>query len=145
MKLCIICILLVINLVLLWFTQEPKNLVELKQKYQTLLEYINEHKEEVPKKFHVLGDRAVVVGQKRTRDLGYNMNKGLEIGICLDGTVNDMFHVLLHELSHSTVSEYSHSEEFWKNFGELKDMCVRLGIYEKITGKREFCGKFIQD
>ena len=143
-KLWIIVILLIVNLVLLWTTQEPHNLVEVKERYQTLIDHIREHPDDVPKKFHVLGDRAVIIGRKGG-DLGYNISKGFEIGICLDGTINDMMHVLLHELSHSTVSEFSHSEEFWKNFGELKDICVRLGIYEKIPGRREFCGKFIQD
>lgn len=141
----IIVILVLVNLILLWTTQEPANLLILKERYQTLVDYINNQTDAVPKKFHVLGERAVIIGRKNSGDLGYNINKGLEIGICLDGTVNDMMHILLHELSHSTVSEYSHSDEFWKNFGELKDLCVRLGIYQKIPERREFCGKYIQD
>ena len=78
------------------------------------------------------------------KSLGYNVNKGEEIGICVDGTPNDIFHVLLHELAHSTVAEYSHNEEFWNNFSELCQHCIKLGIYEK-TEKTKFCGGTISD
>lgn len=41
--------------------------------------------------------------------IGYNVNKGYEIGICLRGDdANSAFYVLLHELAHITVSEYDH-------------------------------------
>ncbi len=133
--------LVLLNLVLLWATQEPENLTEVKRRYQVLVDHIRETK---PPKFGALENQVVITG-RRGGDLGYNVNKGFEIGVCLDGTPNDMFHVLLHELAHSTVEEYSHSEAFWKNFGELKDMSVRLGIYERIPTRKKFCGEYIQD
>jgi hypothetical protein len=77
--------------------------------------------------------------------IGYNTNKGNEIGLCIDGDSNEIFHVLLHELAHSTVDEYSHSKEYWKNFKELRKMCVELGIYEEIPKKTKFCNKYVQD
>ena len=77
--------------------------------------------------------------------IGYNVSKGMGIGICIDGEPNEIFHVLLHELAHCTVDEYSHSKEFWKNFSELKTICVSLGIYQEIPQKTEFCGKHVQD
>jgi len=83
--------------------------------------------------------------QRMKGSVGYNTNKGAEIVVCLDGTTNDIFHVLIHELAHCTVKEYSHSEAFWKNYIELRDMCVELGIYENIPEKKEFCGQHIQD
>ena len=136
--------LILLNVVLLWATQEPFNLVEVKRRYQVLVDYIRENRDEIPKKFHVLENQIVITG-RRGGDLGYNVNKGFEIGVCLDGSPNDMFHVLLHELAHSTVEEYTHSEDFWKNFGQLKDMSVDLGIYERITQRKKFCGEYIQD
>jgi hypothetical protein len=77
--------------------------------------------------------------------VGYNTNKGQEIAICLDGTPNEIFHVLIHELAHCTVDEYSHSEEFWANYVELRDICIQLGIYQKIPERTKFCGEHIQD
>ena len=146
MQIWILVLLILVNCVTLWVTYEPENLTQLRERYQTLVDYINNNLELVPKKFHIIGDRAVIVGRKGLgMDLGYNINKGFEIGLCLDGTANDMFHVLLHELSHSTVEEYSHSEEFWKNFSELRDLSVQIGVYERISGRRAFCGKYISD
>lgn len=140
----IITFLILLNVVLLWVTQEPPNLVEVKRRYQVLVDHVRENLDDLPKNFHVLENQVVITGRKGG-DLGYNVNKGFEIGVCLDGTPNDMFHVLLHELAHSTVEEYSHSDAFWKNFGKLKDMSVDLGIYERITERKRFCGEFIQD
>lgn len=77
--------------------------------------------------------------------VGYNTNKGGEIAVCLDGSPNEIFHVLLHELAHCTVSEYSHSNEFWNNYVELRDQCIALGIYEKIPAQTSFCGQHVSD
>ena len=77
--------------------------------------------------------------------VGYNTNKGAEIVVCLGGTSNEIFHVLIHELAHCTVEEYSHSEQYWENYIELRDICVNLGIYEKIPERTKFCGQHIQD
>jgi hypothetical protein len=82
---------------------------------------------------------------KKNKELGYNTNKGYEIGLCLDGTSNQVFHVLLHELAHSTVKEYDHNKEFWQNFKELREIAASHGLYQAITGSQPFCGKFIKD
>jgi len=136
-------VLIVINLWILYQTREPQALVEVKEKYRILREHLRETKNE---KFHMI-TRCVPItginGMKGT--VGYNTNKGQEIAICLDGSVNDIFHVLIHELAHSTVTEYSHSENYWNNYVELRDICVNLGIYEKIPERKPFCGQNIQD
>ena len=77
-----------------------------------------------------------------TDAVGYNVNKGYEIGVCIDGTPNDMFHVLIHELAHSITSAYNHDKEFWENYKQLKMICVKAGLYTPIT-KIKFCGKYI--
>ena len=143
-NLLLIIFLILLNVVLLWATQEPANLIEVKRRYQILVDHIREKKDEIPEKFHVLENQIIITGRKGG-DLGYNVDKGFEIGVCLDGSPNDMFHVLLHELTHSTVEEYTHSKQFWKNFGELRDMSVELGIYQRIPQRKKFCGEYIQD
>jgi len=136
-------VLIVINLWILYQTREPQALVEVKEKYRILREHLHETNNE---KFHMI-TRCVPItginGMKGT--VGYNTNKGQEIALCLDGPVNDIFHVLIHELAHSTVTEYSHSENYWNNYVELRDICVNLGIYEKIPERKPFCGQNIQD
>lgn len=77
-------------------------------------------------------------------DVGYNVNKGYEIFLCLKGDANSVMHVLLHELAHMSVSEYDHSSTFWKNLGEIKREAINQGLYEPI-GTKKFCGGEIRD
>jgi predicted metal-dependent hydrolase len=138
-----LALLIVINLLILKMTQEPQVLVEVKQRYKKLRDHLNETKNE---KYAMLKTPVPLTGMRRMKEnVGYNTNKGGEIVVCLDGNANDVFHVLIHELAHCTVKEYSHSDKFWKNYIELRDMCVELGIYEQIPDRKEFCGQHIQD
>lgn len=144
MILILILILVMINFIIFSKVKENTNLTIVKEKYYTLIDEIK--KGNLPKKFNVLKNPFHITGYNRLSGyIGYNTNKGADIGLCLDGNPNDIFHVLLHELAHSTVDEYNHSEEFWNNFSELKDYCEKIGIYERITNKKKFCNKHIQD
>lgn len=138
-------LLLIVTLIILSITIKPnKCLQDVKERYHIFLDYVRNNN--VPDKFKVLRKEILVSGFTRYSDsLGYNVNKGDEIAVCVDGTPNQAFHVLIHELAHSTVKEYSHSPEFWKNFEELKTMCQNMGIYQPVNKKTEFCGKFISD
>lgn len=136
-------LLILINAWILSQTREPPVFTEVKEKYQTLRQHIEDTQNP---KFEMLVRCIPLTGIKRMNGtVGYNTNKGQEIALCLDGTPNEVFHVLIHELAHCTVDEYSHSEEFWNNYIELRDMCINLGIYEKIPERTKFCGQHIQD
>ena len=136
-------VLILVNLWILSQTREPQELTEVKEKYRVLREHLASTGHP---KYQMLVRCVPLTGFITMNDtVGYNTNKGQEIAVCLDGSSNEIFHVLLHELTHSTVSEYSHSDQFWKNYNELRDMCVNLGIYEKIPNRKKFCGQHIQD
>ena len=136
-------ILLLVNAYILHNTTEPREFTEVKEKYKTLRDHLRETNNE---KFHTLVRPIPITGRKvMTDSVGFNVNKGSEITICLDGSTNEIFHVLIHELAHSTVEEYSHSEQFWANYNELMEICIQIGIYQKITEKTEFCGQHVQD
>ena len=80
--------------------------------------------------------------------IGYNVNKGYEIYICLDKgleSVDSAMNVLIHELAHVTVDEYDHSDAFWASFKDLKELCKALGIYKTLEGTPEYCGITIRD
>ena len=132
-----------LNLVIVYKAREDKEHVEGKEKCRIL----REHKRNTGnEKYKMLVHPTPITGMKKMKDsVGSNTNKGSEIVVCLDGKTNEIFHVLIHELAHSTVDEYSHSQEFWNNYIELRDMCVHLGIYQQIPQKTEFCGQHIQD
>ena len=132
-------ILIILNILSIISLQEPPNLKKVKDMYTTFLKH-------VPEKYSILKNRSIITGfYDRGSDIGYNTNKGYEIGLCVDGTPNEMFHVLLHELAHTTVKEYDHSEVFWNNFAELRDIATSIGIYETIPKQTKFCGKYIRD
>ena len=125
---------------------EPPVLTEVKRKYEILINHIKTSPA-IPEKFKILENRILISGFNKSfeKEIGYNINKGGEIGICLDGKSNQVFHVLIHELTHSTVEEYSHSKKFWNNFKELCDICENLGIYKPINNTNKFCGTHIRD
>ena len=133
--------------VIIFKTQEPEKIKLLKEKYQNLRKYIQTNKLTIDPKFYRLENEILISGFMSNKwvssdAVGYNINKGYEIGVCIDGTPNDMFHVLIHELSHSVTSAYNHDKEFWENYKQLKTICEKAGLYTPI-GKTKFCGKYI--
>lgn len=133
--LVIICIILLIN------TNTPEKLEILKEKYRIIREHFI--KENMFHEIHK--EMPITAFTQRGGSVGYNINKGTEIGVCLDGNINEIFHVLLHELAHCTVKEYSHSKNFWKNFEKIRDVAIELGIYTYISEAKDFCGKHVSD
>jgi hypothetical protein len=115
-----------------------------KERYRTLREHLKKTDEP---KFRVIHDEIPIVAYKGSlvRGVGYNTNKGQEIGLCIDGEVNHVFHVLLHELAHCTVDEYSHSDNFWGNYEDLRNEAISIGVYDNIGTLTPFCGKQIVD
>ena len=92
---------------------------------------------------------AIVTGMvgwsKDKGPIGSNVNKGYEIYICLDGNdVNSATYVLIHELAHMAVPEYDHTTLFWTNFKNLKELCIKNGLYVA-TGERNYCGDTVRD
>lgn len=137
-------LLIIINVFLLLNTKEPQEITEVREKYQVLREHLKETNNE---EFDMLYDEIPITAHYRISKgaVGYNTNKGNEIGLCIDGDTNEIFHVLLHELAHCTVEEYSHSKEYWEKFKKLRKISVELGIYEEIPKKTKFCNKYVQD
>jgi hypothetical protein len=126
--------------VLLTQVKVPPVLVEVRRRYDILMKNI-------PDKFAILRRPVIIVGYHRNdgMDLGLNVNKGYEIHLCLGNEdPNVVFHVLLHELAHSTVPELDHTPAFWKNMDELVNLAVSLGIYTRLT-KSAFCGGTVTD
>ena len=135
--------LLVVSIFFFYRAERPEKLRLVNEKYRTLREHLRETNNE---KFHMLMRHIPITGKLwMNNSVGTNTNKGGEIVVCLDGEPNVIFHVLIHELAHCTVEEYSHSPKFWENYEELRNICIDLGIYEKVTERKEFCGQHVQD
>ena len=144
MSVLLFIVLVILSVASIVTTREPENFTQVKKLYAQLREHIRSN--QVPQKFKILQNQVLLIGYlKKKHELGYNTNKGYEIGLCLDGKVNQIFHVLLHELAHSTVSEYEHSTQFWQNFKELRELATQIRIYEPVNSSEKFCGKYISD
>lgn len=136
-------ILFIINVMIFITTKEDERLQEVKARYKKLREHLKATNAEEFRMLHK--EIPITAHYGMSHAIGYNANKGVEIGLCIDGTVNDIFHVLLHELAHCTVEEYSHSKPFWNMFDKLRAEAVSIGIYENISKRTPFCGKHIMD
>ena len=124
----------------------PSLFIEIKRRYEILLDHlrtapgIDERFEPIKK------HRPLFTGIDSSRmnkgTIGYNVNKGYEIFICVDtqGSVDAAMHILIHELAHMTVPEYDHSEAFWKNFRDLRQLCIHLGILQNAEQSMMYCG-----
>lgn len=123
-------------------TTEPARLTDVKKRYKTLREHLMKSDDPRWKPLHT---ECVLVGVHRDlgSGIGWNTNKGYEIGVCINGTPNQIFHVLLHELAHCTVKEYMHSPQFWQNFRDLRKIANSIGVYEIIPVEQGFCKRTI--
>lgn len=132
--------LVVLIYILLTNTEDPL-FTEIKRRYDFLLKNI-------PDEFDILRkNRAILTvnTNANNNEIAYNVNKGYEIYICLDGRkINAAMYVLLHELAHITVDEYTHSERFWTNFKKLRECAAQIGVYTP-EPEMEYCGQVIKD
>jgi len=136
-------ILLFVVGVIIFLNRTPRMLKELKRRYDAFADSL-----QFNEKYKMLyTNRSIITGLKKSEDtIAYNINKGYEIYIAIDekSDVNSAMYVLLHELAHSTVEEYDHSDDFWKNFKELRELAVSKGLYEPIASSK-YCGQTIND
>ena len=138
-------ILLICVLYIIKNTKDPENFTEVKRRYKFLRDYYDKHGDA---QFKTLKNPIILTGflkQKNGNELGYNINKGTEIGLCLDGSPNEIMHVLIHELAHTVSSKYAHDDEFWNNVHKIENICQENGLYIPIKNKTEFCGSHIKD
>ena len=129
--------------------REPPMLVEIKRRYRVLLAHLRTTPYIDPR-FEVLRrHEPLLTGIDSSRmnrgTIGYNVNKGYEIFICIDnaGSVDAAMHVLIHELAHMTVPEYDHTDAYWQSFKDLRDLCVTLGLLVVSNTPTKYCGAFI--
>jgi hypothetical protein len=98
--------------------------------------------------------KIVLVRNPSTQGFGYNINKGEEIGLCMQNyktgfpnQTDDIFYVLLHELAHIMTTTYTHDEEFHTNFDFLCKIASQNNIFKLRDYKNipsEFCNGYIK-
>lgn len=137
-------LLVIVNIYILLNTHQPEKLRIVKERYQILRDHLRDTNNE---EFEYLCHEIPITAHYRAQgeSVGYNVNKGFEIGLCIDGEPNHIMHVLIHELAHCVARKYAHDADFWDKYEKLKNICVSIGIYQEIPEKTKFCGKHIQD
>lgn len=69
---------------------------------------------------------------------GYNRNKGESISVCLHNKqnqmnpMNEMFYVVMHEMSHIMTDQYEHDTVFEDAFRLLLGVAIDHGLYEYV-------------
>ncbi|BAT22300.1 hypothetical protein [Yellowstone lake phycodnavirus 2] len=122
-------------------TKDPPMLAEIKRRYEII-------RKSLPAEDRwklICGKVSIVTGTSpgMTREIALNVNKGYEIYICLEGEdVESAMYVFLHELAHLAVSEYDHTQKFWDNFKDLREICAQLGVYKPVSDKK-YCGESV--
>lgn len=130
----------------------PDLMIEVRKRYERIVQTVREDPDLDPR-WGPVKKPVILTGMcnwdKSKGAIAYNVNKGYEIYLCLDGDaadetrVNTMVHVLIHELCHSTVREYEHSDSFWKNFKDFRKYCADRGLYTP-GDVGPFCGENIR-
>ena len=90
----VLVVLLILNYLMYSNLKPNQKLVEVREKYKTLREYLietdNRDFEDI---YHEI---PLIAYERMSSSVGYNVNKGQEIGICIDGDVNEIFHVYIY-------------------------------------------------
>ncbi len=88
-------------------------------------------------------------------DTSYTLDKGEKLFICLRDIKNghhihdidNLFFVVLHEISHMGTLSWGHKIEFWTNFKLVLHEAHEAGLYEPVNyafDKRPYCGILIE-
>ena len=143
---------LALIIVIVATNKPPDLLVEVRKRYERIMQALRDDPKLDPR-WEPVKKPVILTGMcgwdKSKGAIAYNVNKGYEIYLCLEGEsidekrINTATHVLIHELSHSTVREYEHSDSFWKNFKDFRKNLAERGLYTP-GNVGPFCGENIK-
>ena len=78
----------------------------------------------------LLQDATINLQERDTKEnVGYTINKGDVIGLCIEDDINTLFFIVIHELAHIITKQYGHPPKFWENFKFLIEKSNEIGIY----------------
>lgn len=85
---------------------------------------------------------------------GYNVNKGTGVSVCVHNRkgepnrFNDLFFVVMHEMSHIMTKAYDHDDTFWNSFRLLIEEATKNGLFVNVDYKKHpsrFCDGYLTD
>jgi len=146
MNLRIIGILLIIATLLLSIrTSRKQKLVAINDKCNSFIQYVKS-KEKNKDTARIFKTPFKIEALNRWYEyIGVTLDGGKEVAVCTEGKINDMMHVVIHELAHVARNDIEHDDAFWNVQAKLQQHAIDGGFYTPITGTKKFCGKYIGD
>ena len=81
---------------------------------------------------------------KHNKFVGVTLDGGKEVSVCTEGNINEVMHVVIHEMAHVVRGDTKHDDDFWRVQRKLSGYAIQGGFYSPI-GKTKMCGKIIMD
>jgi hypothetical protein len=77
--------------------------------------------------------------------VGVTLDGGKEVAVCTEGELNDIMHVVIHELAHVARNDIEHDDAYWDVNAILNKHALEGGFYTSVGKSKKFCGKTIGD
>lgn len=77
-------------------------------------------------------------------ELGWNIGKGWSMGVCPNGDIDAIMHVIVHETAHSMVEEVDHGEDFEEARQDMRRLANTLGVYTDVHNE-PLCGTTVTE
>ena len=138
-------VLLILAFVLCVSSTKSKKLIKINKRCQQFINYINSKGKDddlsrifsVPFKIESINRWYDVVG--------VTLDGGKEVAVCTEGELNDIMHVVIHELAHVARNDTEHDDAYWQVQSKLNDYAIKGGFYTSVGKRKKFCGKVIGD
>ena len=62
-------------------------------------------------------------------DIGYTINKGETIGLCIEDDINTLMFICIHEIAHVCTKSVGHTKQFWENFKYILEIAIKINVY----------------
>ena len=137
--------LIVIALLLSIKTSRSKKLVAINKKCNEFIQYVKK-KDQSKELSRIFETPFKIEAINRWYDfVGVTLDGGKEVAVCTEGELNDMMHVVIHELAHVARNDIEHDDKFWNVQAILEQHAIAGGFYDPIAKTKKFCRKYIGD
>jgi len=138
-------VLIIIAVFLAVRTSRTKKLVIVNKRCESFIQYVKERDQskDLQRIFKVPFNIEAI--NKWNDFIGTTIDGGKEVAVCTDGEINEIMHVVIHELAHVARNDIEHDDAFWTVQTKLRNYAIDGGFYNNINGTKKFCGKYVGD
>ena len=137
-------LLLIVTFILVIYTSRSKKLIDINKQCDAFIQYIKKKNNKSLER--ILNTPFKIEQINRWYEfVGVTLDGGKEVAICTEGEMNDMMHVVIHELAHVARNDIEHDKAYWDVQKTLTNYAIEGGFYNTIDSNKKFCGKVIGD